>query len=62
MEKNSNPTTSYLMKGKGGGTSSVVKGGSKGNLVGGAKDSQKEIVGGKRWDIGGRRMSGGRKM
>ena len=62
--KSSNPTTSYLMKGSNrGGTSSNVKGGQKDILVGGAKDSQKEIVGGKRWDISGpRKMNGGRKM
>ena len=56
----SNPTTKYLMAGRGGGSSSVIKGGQKNILTGGAKDSQKEIVGGKRYELG--RSTSSRKM
>ena len=50
-----NPTSGYLLKGRGGGTSSIVKGGQKDMLIGGAKDSQRQIIGGKRYDLGGKR-------
>ena len=55
-------TVDYLKKSmSGGGKSSVVKGGQGRILVGGIKDGDRN-VGTKRFDLGGKSMTKGRKM
>lgn len=62
MEKNSNPTTKYLLAGKGRGTSSVVKGGQRGLVGSGIKEGDKS-VGTKRFDLTSRSLNrGSRKI
>lgn len=57
---NSNPTTNYLLTGKGRGTSSVVKGSGQ-NFSGGVKQGAKD-VGTKRFDVTSKSLNRGRKM